>query len=212
MRAPVFKRIASEQRGFTLSELLATIVILGVLIAIAVVIILGILEQRRVDAATRQLVSDMRLAHVNATNQLTDWRVVILLEREGEEDGPDYYLMRLQRPYDGDQESPPVSTQSIPKFFPGSVHAKNVVTNAGSLVDDHSSDYWISPESSLPEGARTRTVEFNSNGTARFYRAVSGSVCVTQDGDPQNRVSALAATSRLRTEGDSSCNTATGAS
>ncbi|MGH3087321.1 MAG: prepilin-type N-terminal cleavage/methylation domain-containing protein [Rubrobacteraceae bacterium] len=202
----------TTQRGFTLTELLAAIAILGILIAIAIIILLGILEQRRVDAATKQLVSDMRLAHVNATNQLTDWRVVVVLESGGEQSGPDYYLARLQQPYEGEGDELPVFAQRAPKFFPGSVKAKNVITEAGSIVDDHTADYWIPPwESPPPEGTDTRTFEFNSNGTMKVYGAASGSVCVTEDNDPQNRVVSLSATSRLRVETDSLCDTSTGA-
>ncbi|MBA3617921.1 MAG: prepilin-type N-terminal cleavage/methylation domain-containing protein, partial [Rubrobacteraceae bacterium] len=52
-----------DERGFTLPELMTTIAILGILIAIAIIIWLGILERRRVDAAANQLAADMRLAH-----------------------------------------------------------------------------------------------------------------------------------------------------
>jgi prepilin-type N-terminal cleavage/methylation domain-containing protein len=41
-----------DERGFTLPEVLATIAILGILIAIAVIIFLALLERWRVDAAT----------------------------------------------------------------------------------------------------------------------------------------------------------------
>jgi len=44
-----------DERGLTLSELLTTILILGILIAIAVIVLFGILERRKVDAAARQL-------------------------------------------------------------------------------------------------------------------------------------------------------------
>ena len=88
-----------EERGFTMPELMAAIAILGILIAIAVIIWLGILEQRRVDAATNQLVSDLRLAHNSATNQLTDWRVVLEPEKSDEDEGADYHMVKLKAPY-----------------------------------------------------------------------------------------------------------------
>lgn len=68
-------RAYEDERGFTLPELLVTIAILGILIAIAIIIWLGILEQRRVDAAARQFAADLRLAHSSATNQLAEWRI-----------------------------------------------------------------------------------------------------------------------------------------
>ncbi|HZY57775.1 MAG TPA: prepilin-type N-terminal cleavage/methylation domain-containing protein [Rubrobacteraceae bacterium] len=71
----------SDEGGFTLPEALTTIAILGVLLAIGIMSWLSILERRRVDAATNQLVADLRLAHTNATNQLTDWRVVLVPEK-----------------------------------------------------------------------------------------------------------------------------------
>lgn len=67
-----------DERGFTLPELLVVIAILGILLAIAIVVWLGLLESRRVEAATNQLKADLRLAHTSATNQLTDWRVVLV--------------------------------------------------------------------------------------------------------------------------------------
>lgn len=65
-----------EERGFTLPEVLITIVILGILLAIASSTWFGVVDSRRVDSAANQLASDMRLAHTRATNQLTEWRVV----------------------------------------------------------------------------------------------------------------------------------------
>jgi prepilin-type N-terminal cleavage/methylation domain-containing protein len=77
-----------DERGFTLTELLATIAILAILIAIAVIVFLYLLERWRVEAATRQLAGDLRRAHGSATNQLTDWRVVPALDRAEQEEAP----------------------------------------------------------------------------------------------------------------------------
>lgn len=63
-------------RGFTLPEVLITIAILGILIAIAVPSWQSVVEGRRVDSATNQFASDLRLAHTRATNRLEDWRVI----------------------------------------------------------------------------------------------------------------------------------------
>lgn len=49
---------------------------------------------------------------------------------------------------------------------------------------------------------QTRTVEFNTDGTMRFYGGVSGSTCVTVDTVPENRVTILAATSRVKVKAD----------
>jgi prepilin-type N-terminal cleavage/methylation domain-containing protein len=176
-----------DERGFTLPEVLTVIAILGILIAIAVIVWLGILERRRVDAATNQLVADLRLAHTSATNQLTDWRVVLDPERT-DADVPDYYLVKLQAPYPA---ASPVAVEVIPRTFPDNVKVVNI---AGTL--DTGTGWVISP--SVVD--QTRTLEFNTNGTMKFYQAVSGSTCVTVDGDPQNRVIVTAATSRVKVE------------
>lgn len=183
-------RFRKDQQGFTLPELMATIAILGILIAIGVVIWLGILEQRRVDAATNQLVSDLRLAHNSATNQLTDWRVVLDPEEADEDEGPDYHMVRLEAPYPG---AGLTLDETVPRTFPANVKVVNI---AGALDEATASTWHVSPS----EIGTTRTLEFNADGTMRFYQAVSGSTCVTVDGNPQNRVVVLAATSRVKVE------------
>ena len=92
------------------------------------------------DAATRQLVGDLRRAHSSATNQLTDWRVVLALERAQQEEGSDYYLVRLAEPYDPGDPGPTVK-ERLPRTFPGNVKVTNVITPAGSMVDDQGASY-----------------------------------------------------------------------
>lgn len=65
-----------EERGFTLPEVMITIAILGILMGIAVPTWQSVVEGRRVDSATNQFASDLRLAHSRATNRLEDWKVV----------------------------------------------------------------------------------------------------------------------------------------
>ncbi len=65
-----------NQRGFTLPEVLVTILILGILLAIASSSWQGVVKGRQVDSATNQLVSDLRLAHTQASNRLTPYQVV----------------------------------------------------------------------------------------------------------------------------------------
>jgi prepilin-type N-terminal cleavage/methylation domain-containing protein len=192
-----------EERGFTLTELLATIAILAILFAIAVIIFLALLERWRVDAATKQLVGDLRRAHGSATTELTDWRVVLALDRVEQEEGPDYYLVRLAEPYDPGDPRPTVDKR-LPRSFPGNVKLTNVITPAGMVVDDQGANYWASPWSARPAGAvpRTRTLEFNTDGTMSFFMSPSGSACVTVDGSPKNRVISVSATSQVRVELD----------
>jgi hypothetical protein len=87
-----FARVRKDERGYTLQEVLTV----G---AIAAAIFLVLLERCRVDAATKQFVGDLRLAHGSATNQITDWRVVLAHDGAEAEEGPDYYLVRLAEPY-----------------------------------------------------------------------------------------------------------------
>jgi prepilin-type N-terminal cleavage/methylation domain-containing protein len=169
-----------HERGFTLQELLTAIVIVGILIAIAVIIFLALLERWRVDAATRQLVGDLRRAHGGATNELTDWRVVLALDRAEREEGPDYYLITLADSCDSGDSTPVLTTRS-PRTFPGNVKVTNVITPAGSVVDDEGASYWIPPWEAQPSPPvpQTRTLEFNTDGTMTFFRSPSGSACVT---------------------------------
>ena len=192
-----------DERGFTLQELLTTIAFVAILITIAVIVFLALLERWRVDAATGQLVGDLRRAHGGATNELTDWRVVLVLDRAEQEEGPDYYLVRLAEPYDSGDPGP-VVTRRLPRIFPANVKVTNVITPAGSVVDDQGANYWVAPWKVQPSPPvpQTRTLEFNTDGTMTFFRSPSGSACVTVDGSPKNRVISLSATSRVRVELD----------
>ena len=58
------------ERGFTLIEVLITIILMGLLLGIASPVLFGIADGRRVDSATNQLAADLRQAHTTATNRL----------------------------------------------------------------------------------------------------------------------------------------------
>jgi prepilin-type N-terminal cleavage/methylation domain-containing protein len=64
-----------DERGFTLMEVMATIIIMGIVFAIASSTWFGVVESRRVDSATNQMVSELRRAHSSSTNRLQDWKV-----------------------------------------------------------------------------------------------------------------------------------------
>ena len=69
------QRVWQHEHGFTLMEVLITIILMGLLFAIASSVLFGIVEGRRVDSATNQLAADLRLAHTRATNRLEQWEV-----------------------------------------------------------------------------------------------------------------------------------------
>lgn len=191
-----YERLKCEEQGFTLPELMATISILGILIAIAVMIWLGILEQRRVDAAANQLASDLRLAHNSSTNQLTDWRVVLVPQRGDESKGPDYFLLKLKVPYESGKPKPEIE-RTVPRTFPANVWAMNEINVSNSAIQDTKSDtYYVSPDPSISEP--TRTLELNTNGAMTGYGSPSGTVRVTIDENPKRSVRYLSATSRIK--------------
>ena len=198
-----------DERGFTLPELMTTIAILGILIAIAIIIWLGILERRRVDAAANQLAADMRLAHTSATNQLTDWRIVLYPNKGDEGDGADYYLVRLVQPHDGDSpirstptldpETPPVArTLPANARIMDQTYASGTNSAGSSIVDVADSTYYLDLNKAMGASGDFRTVEFNSDGTTVGYNSPSGTVRVTIDEDPQRLVRYVSATSRIR--------------
>lgn len=65
-----------DERGFTLAEVMVTIIIMGIVFAIASSTWFQVVESRRVDSATNQMAADLRLAHSRATNRLEDWEVI----------------------------------------------------------------------------------------------------------------------------------------
>ena len=61
-----------DERGFSLLELTVTIILMGLVFAIASSAWLGAIESRKVDTATNQVAADLRLANTQATNRLAD--------------------------------------------------------------------------------------------------------------------------------------------
>ena len=66
-----------SERGFSLLELLTTITVLMIVLAIASSTWFGAVESRRVDSATTQLAADLRQAHSRAINRLADQTVTL---------------------------------------------------------------------------------------------------------------------------------------
>jgi hypothetical protein len=111
---------------------------------------------------------------------------VLALDRVEQDEGPDYYLVRLAEAYDTGDLRPTVTGRS-PRYFPANVKVANVITPAGSVVDDDGANYWVAPWNVTPSPPvpRTRTLEFNPDGTMTFFKSPRGSLCVTVDTWPR---------------------------
>lgn len=194
-----FAGVRRDERGFTLPELLTTIAILGILITIAIVIWLGILEQRRVTAAANQLAGDFRLAHTSATNQLTDWRVVLMPNGEPVDgcSSADYCMLKLDVPYGQDSPPPTVTSPLMPRELPRGTKIKSVTFSADCAGGG--AEALTAPS----DCGTTSTLEFSSNGTVRTLRpGQSGTIRVSStDGDPYLDIVFTAATSRIKIDG-----------
>ena len=99
-----------------------TIVIMGIIFAIATSSWQGVVERRAIDSATNQFAVDLRLAHSSATNQLTDY--VVAQDHSDLASGllgtgtcpggtaPDYYMIKINN-------TTPVSYEVTPRCFDG---------------------------------------------------------------------------------------------
>lgn len=97
------RRVAWEnERGFTLIEVIITIIVMGIVFAIASSTWFGVAESRRVDSATNQVVADLRLTHTQAKNRLTDTSFVVpSADSSTYQVGPDGDLETMTLPGDG---------------------------------------------------------------------------------------------------------------
>jgi prepilin-type N-terminal cleavage/methylation domain-containing protein len=78
-----------DERGFTLVEVMITIILMLVVFGIASSTWFTMAESRRVDSATNQVVADLRLAHTQAKNRLEDWRIEMDADTRDYRMGPD---------------------------------------------------------------------------------------------------------------------------
>jgi prepilin-type N-terminal cleavage/methylation domain-containing protein len=95
-----------SERGFTLVEVMATIVFMGILAAIAMSFWFGVVESRQVDSATNQMVADLRLAHTSATNRLANHEVRLIDNSSTYQIGPPAALTTDTLPDDTKVDTP----------------------------------------------------------------------------------------------------------
>lgn len=178
MRGTRLKTFWKDERGYTLPEVLTAVAIAGVLTTIAVIIFLALLERWRVEAAADQLASDMRLAHSDATQQLTDWR---LTTKTG---STSYTLVKLKTVYDGEPSQMPPTVETRDRSLPdGTMIFSSTASAAAQNPDVHEEFY----------------VEFNADGTIHVKNGPNGHVKVSsEDEDPTIRVTYLSAISGVR--------------
>lgn len=188
----VWRTFWERQEGFTLTEVVVTIIIMGILSTIASSLWFGAAEGRRVDSATNQLAADLRLAHAGASNRLTQYRVAYVAggniscsgmsaTAADPEARPDYCLLRQNGG----------SYQQTPRFLP----EQTVISGTGLNVD--------AAISTLLGSAGTRTLKFNANGSAESGGGlpVGADIRVTvasDDGAPSHVVDVNPATSRIK--------------
>ncbi len=174
-----------NERGFTLPEVLITIVIMGIILAIASSSWFGVVERRGVESATNQLMADLRLAHTNAINRLSTWGVVLVPDRAAENEGPDYYLVKF------DSSGNVVAGETLPRTLPDHIRVVNVT------------DPVLNDSLALLGLGTSRTIKFSPNGSAEGpATGVAGAdtIKVTNDGSPRGEIIFVGATSRIKAQ------------
>lgn len=175
--------LRNGERGFTLPEVLTTIVVMGILFAIASSTWFSVIESRRVESATNQLTADLRLAHTNATNRLSTWGVVLVPDRSAENVGPDYYLVKF------DSSGNVVASGTVPRILPGNTKVMNVT------------DLVLNDNPTLLGLGTSRTIKFSPNGSAEGpATGVTGAdtIEVTDDGSPKGKITFVGAKSGIK--------------
>ena len=202
---PNIARVCSDERGYTLPEILTAVSIMSIILAIGIIVLLALLERWRVEAAADQFAADLRLAHTRATEQLTDWRVVFMHDGTSLSRcfSADYCMVKLNFPYGAGDPTPALAddTPLVKRELPERTKIKDVTFDPDCSHGDR--DAVVPPSSCGSDDAQngaTRTLEFNSNGTVRTLRpGQSGTVVISsEDGIPTCPVVFNAPTSRIR--------------
>jgi prepilin-type N-terminal cleavage/methylation domain-containing protein len=179
-----------NERGFTLVEVMVTIVIMGIVFAIASSTWFSVAEGRRVDSATNQLVSDLRLAHTRATNQLAGWRVVLNADRGPVSAGADYSLVKL------DSAGNPVPATEVPYTLPDDalLNSPTLVASGGTQAVNFAADSSASVVGTVNLGAAA------TDGCPASTPASGPRIRVTVDNNPMHCVTFNTVTSRIKVD------------
>lgn len=194
IRRYIRKAAGSDERGFTLPEVMMVIVVMGILAAIAIPSWASITEGGRADSAANQFASDLRLAHSRATNQLTDWRVIYDV---GESD---YQLLKLSEPCSEGGTCTPVAEQVINRTLP---EGTSFVCSSNS-VDPLTTRFSVFDLSltALPapvnDPGENYTIEFNSDGGSYVESGPSAGLRVGSDVSNAWKITVQSATSRVK--------------
>jgi prepilin-type N-terminal cleavage/methylation domain-containing protein len=138
--------LRKHEHGFTLTEVLVTIILMGIVFAIASSTWIRVVESRNVDSATNQVAADLRLASTSASNRLIPWRVALT------DGSQSYQLIKLSTPTvttthwlpDGTE----IGTTIIVEFAADG--SATVITGSGNTIVVRSTD-----------GSPQHTIDFN---------------------------------------------------
>lgn len=166
---------------------------MGILFSIATTSWFGLVESRRVTAAANELAADLRLAHTSSTNQLATWRVVLIPDQAGPEQGVDYLLIKL------DSAGNIVTSSTVSRTLPDNV---KVVKPADNLLDNDALRVLYTSGGLLDASKPSRTLEFKVDGSIKTYSAPAAAnkdlIEVTIDDEPKGLVRFNEATSRIK--------------
>ena len=170
-----FARKTGYERGFTLVEVMVTILVMGILFAIATASWQNLIEGRRVASAANQVKADLRLAHSSATNRLAS--AYIVFRRDGSPvscngQQADYCLVQPVE----------ASMSNAPRRFTDNDFS---TTPARRGVNISSPNISLDPTGvSIPGviGGTTSTVEFRADGSAATLGTTVGSPTITVRG------------------------------
>ena len=163
---------------------------MGILLGIASTSWFSAVEGRRVDSATNQLASDLRLAHTKATNRLATWRTVLNPDRGAEIAGADYSLVAL------DSAGNPIAGTAISRTLPD-----NVMLNSPTLLPiGGTTGVQFAPNGSASAVGTLNLGAAGTDGCPSGTPTTGPRIRVTVDNDPIHCITFNSATSRIEVD------------